>query len=51
MEGQVIANAFQNAYWGFPIALYFWLIYAPCMARFMTLAGGIAAYYARQQAR
>ena len=26
MEGQVIANAFQNAYWGFPIALYFWLV-------------------------
>jgi tetrathionate reductase subunit C len=26
MEGQVIANALQNAYWGFPIALYFWLV-------------------------
>ncbi|MFV2055062.1 MAG: NrfD/PsrC family molybdoenzyme membrane anchor subunit [Thiohalomonadales bacterium] len=26
MEGQVIANAMQNAYWGFPIALYFWLV-------------------------
>jgi len=26
MEGQVIANAFQNTYWGFPIALYFWLV-------------------------
>jgi len=26
MEGQIIANAFQNAYWGFPIALYFWLV-------------------------
>ncbi len=26
MEGEVIANAFQNAYWGFPIALYFWLV-------------------------
>jgi len=26
MEGQTIANAFQSAYWGFPIALYFWLV-------------------------
>jgi len=26
MEGQFIANAFQNTYWGFPIALYFWLV-------------------------
>jgi len=26
MEGQVIANALQNAYWGFPISLYFWLV-------------------------
>lgn len=26
MEGQVIANAFHHAYWGFPIALYFWLV-------------------------
>jgi tetrathionate reductase subunit C len=26
MEGQMIANAFQHAYWGFPIALYFWLV-------------------------
>jgi len=26
MEGQVTANAFQNAYWGFPIATYFWLV-------------------------
>lgn len=22
----MISNAFQNAYWGFPIALYFWLV-------------------------
>jgi len=26
MEGQMIANAFHHAYWGFPIALYFWLV-------------------------
>jgi len=26
MEGQVIANAFHHAYWGFPIATYFWLV-------------------------
>lgn len=26
MEGQIIANAFHHAYWGFPIALYFWLV-------------------------
>ena len=26
MEGQMISNAFHNAYWGFPIALYFWLV-------------------------
>jgi formate-dependent nitrite reductase membrane component NrfD len=25
-EGQVIANVFHNAYWGFPIASYFWLV-------------------------
>lgn len=26
MEGQMTANAFHHAYWGFPIALYFWLV-------------------------
>ena len=26
MEGQVIANAFHHAYWGFPISVYFWLV-------------------------
>ncbi len=26
MEGQIIANAFHHAYWGFPIATYFWLV-------------------------
>lgn len=26
MEGEIIANAFHHAYWGFPIALYFWLV-------------------------
>ena len=26
MEGQVIANAFHHAPWGFPIATYFWLV-------------------------
>ncbi|MES0371266.1 MAG: NrfD/PsrC family molybdoenzyme membrane anchor subunit [Mariprofundaceae bacterium] len=26
MDGQLIANAFHHAYWGFPLALYFWLV-------------------------
>ncbi|HEC18311.1 MAG TPA: hypothetical protein ENI97_03115 [Gammaproteobacteria bacterium] len=26
MEGQIIANGFHHAYWGFPIATYFWLV-------------------------
>ncbi|MDX8412262.1 MAG: NrfD/PsrC family molybdoenzyme membrane anchor subunit [Mariprofundaceae bacterium] len=26
MDGQVISNAFHHAYWGFPLALYFWLV-------------------------
>lgn len=26
MEGQMTANAFHHAYWGFPISLYFWLV-------------------------
>ncbi len=26
MDGQIIANAYHHEYWGFPIALYFWLV-------------------------
>lgn len=26
MDGQLIANAFHHAYWGFPLAIYFWLV-------------------------
>jgi len=26
MDGQIIANVYHHEYWGFPIALYFWLV-------------------------
>ncbi len=26
MDGQLIANVYHHEYWGFPIALYFWLV-------------------------
>ncbi|GMQ88429.1 MAG: hypothetical protein BMS9Abin08_1673 [Gammaproteobacteria bacterium] len=49
MEGQAIANAFHNAYWGFPIALYFWLVGASAGSFVISTLGwvfGIKKYKA-----
>lgn len=41
MEGQMTANAFHHAYWGFPISLYFWLLGVSVGSFVISSLGGV----------